>query len=291
MSFSRISQHYFAETAAGLTAAIAKTFTFRLSGIDENFSARSGNPSNTCALELTSDPDRPSSKPYLLTSCINPAEIDILVCGHSHACGTIQSLVRVETPDARAIAEDWNIAGLAGPCHKSEYWHAVQQLAPGRIIPIIWDGNQHNADFLFSPAGPFDFFLDGYDLPIESGAQLVPLAILLEHFRPSMAGLAANLAALSKAGARPVVIGTPAPFGDDTFVHERITGFRSAAREVASYIRVKKLNMNASELPVTALPVRVKLWAVIQQLLVEVADQNGVPFIPSPPESEICTAL
>jgi hypothetical protein len=177
-----------------------------------------------------------------------------------------------QTPEAAALARTFKMAGLVGNYHSPEYWDMMQLLAPGRTVAITYDGNQHVAQFLFSPS--FDFVLDD-NSPTEPSAQLVPLALVREHFRPSVADLETNLTALSKLpGVRPIVLGTPAPFGDDAFIGGRLG-------EVADQAN----NMNSTTLPITPLSVRVKLWRVIQQLLTEVAEQCGVAFISSPEET------
>jgi hypothetical protein len=188
--------------------------------------------------------------------------------------------VNDNAPPALALARKIGIAGLRGDRSQPVYWSTLLALAKQRTIVICWLGNQH-AHFFFANTGVFDFYCKSRpDDPIIPGAQLVPEEMVRAHFRQTMDDLIALIGDLRAAGAaRIVVLGSPATRGEASELR------RHFADNPAFISEAKALGFDADTVPLTALSVNVKLWAVVQDVLRETAESHADLFIPSPAET------
>jgi len=94
----------------------------------------------------------------------------IVLAGHSHATALG---VYVDTPDFvhRLLPvrnEDPRFEGFTGFWPRQEnYWNSLAKVVAGRRVALLWDGNQHNAIWLFSRGVVFDVALrEMPELPI-----------------------------------------------------------------------------------------------------------------------------
>lgn len=195
----------------------------------------------------------------------------LLVAGHSHRYAFLDHYNRSGESARVAILEVASNADI----ETDLYWDIALGTARGRGVPlvIVWDGNQHNVHFLLESAERFSVYpasgpwADGRSRP------LIPRSLFREFFAPSVERLRAVLARSN--GARVIVLGTPPP-KPDGHVRDRLHNEPLLADAAAS------LGMTPSTLEVTPLPVRVELWRITQELLREVADTFGAPFVAVP---------
>jgi hypothetical protein len=216
----------------------------------------------------------------LLTPCERNADIKVIIGSHSHCGAIFEAMAWSDSAsNTAAIIRKFGIAGLRGK-RDSAYWSALVALAKGRTIAVCWHGSQQYLDFVFANTGEFDFYCNSRpnDRLIE-GAQLVPEEVIRAHLRPSLSDLVILLANLRAASAAQIILlGTPAVRGEEnirsTLMQE--PGFAPAA---------SSLGLDINTIPLTRLSVRVKLWAVIQDLLKEIAEAHADIFVPAPHES------
>jgi GT2 family glycosyltransferase len=202
---------------------------------------------------------------------VGSADPALLVAGHSHRYAFLDHFNRSGENARVAILEVASNADI----ETDTYWNIALDTARRRgvALVIVWDGNQHNVHFLLESAERFSVYpasgpwADGRSRP------LIPRSLFREFFAPSVERLRAILARSN--GARVIVLGTPPPKPDD-HVRDRLHKEPLLADAAAS------LGMTPSTLEVTPLPVRVELWRITQELLREVADACGAPFVAVP---------
>jgi len=203
-----------------------------------------------------------------------------LLAGHSHAHSL--GMTNPTTPNAIEIQTidylDGRILGLSGPAPRTAaYWDALVREAKDTTVLLIWNGNQHLAKFLFEIDKPFDFFLASRPGLEPTKAELVPEAQVREVLDAGNEFLYKLLVRLKEVpGCRVVLLGTPPPKGNDTRLRHFIQ------REAFFVQMAAKAGSNVNEIRLTDRAVRLKLWAVIQDLLSEAADNHGCGFLAVP---------
>lgn len=203
----------------------------------------------------------------------------ILIAGHSHVAALGVPLVRDGYELLRIGHGDVPIFGLVGgwPLEDTDYWEQVAHHAEGRVVAILWRGNQHFHHFLIMPDAGFDFVLDSEpQLDVDPHRPLVPEATVIEFMRADMIDLDAIIEAIHAAGGQVVLCGTPPPKGDAGFVREKILHegyFRKTAEELGADLETIEIS-----------PPRLlyKLWKVMQNSLRDVATRHGARFMPVP---------
>ena len=210
----------------------------------------------------------------LVTPCTDIAQVHVVVCGHSHVAPIRRAVVGRGEKTAAALG----IAVAASSTSKSaEFWDFVTGLTASRDLAVVWTGNQVNAWFMFAPRA-FDFVPSATpDCEIIDGAEIVPEAIVRDHFCSSLAGLGELLDKAGKApGFRRYVLGTPPPLRDAELIRRRLT------REPHFAALAQHMGVDLDTVPITPWQVRLKLWHVLQQLMQEIADEKGAAFVPAP---------
>ena len=217
----------------------------------------------------------------IVTTCSALDDVKTVICGHSHAGALCMGIVEPGKGIEQSHIEECGFAGLFGGQPDDVYWTQVVELGERRNVAIVWNGNQHNADFLLQPEPPFDLIPRGYvPVSVLPGARIEPEAMLREHFRPTFSELDVVLKRLGQRARRRVfVTGTPAPLEDAAMVKERL------AREPFFAARASSLGIDIGTVPIRAAAVRRKLWFVIQEMLAESAARWGAQFVPTPQES------
>jgi hypothetical protein len=202
---------------------------------------------------------------------------DIVIAGHSHTAALgvpLDSAMRL-VPVAHPRAA---FAILAGPWPRTKaYWRELVRIAHGRMIAVVWMGNQH-ADFIFAPEPLFDLVKSrNTDLPMIEGAVVVPEMLIREYFRPTLTSLHALLQELVDAGAgRIVVVGTPPPKNADHAFR------RLLCREESFVNHAREFGIDLATVPLTPSLIQYKLWLVIQDLLEEAGNSIAMPFLAVP---------
>jgi hypothetical protein len=203
-----------------------------------------------------------------------PADPDILACGHSH-------VIAMEMAVRAGLATDSPSAGVCyGPQSSlkrlgvTTYWDFVVEKARGRTVAVLWNGNQHNIDFLIEPEPPIRLVASRSGRTEGSGTW-IPQEMLRAHWRATNDELERQLDRLVPVARGVLVVGTPPPKPDE-FVTEVLrtdVHFATAARELGRDPRVT---------PVTPGPTRLALWSVVQDMLADSAAISGATFLPVP---------
>lgn len=207
----------------------------------------------------------------------------LLIAGDSH----IEAFgVPLKSPDGQQRLVDLNVAvndvvGLVGGWPRNindpfqAYWNAAREHASGRVVAILWGGNQHLANFLFAPDPPLDFVVAcNPSLPIDEAAHLISeeairalLVSPIQQIEPCVKEL--------KASARKVlIVGTPPPKEDDAFL-------RTWMNKEPHFGRLaSQLGLEAVAVPLSPPLLRLKMWMSLQGLLKDLARRTGTNFVP-----------
>ena len=203
----------------------------------------------------------------------------IVVCGHSHVVSILEAtidsknIVAGESTISLCYSTNWASWQLPGG---HEYWDLVAKSGRGKNIVIVWQGNQHNADFMFQSdpsftiAGLKDEKLNLNSIPI-------PRAMLRDFFRPSFEELKEIIPRMSDAASITFLNGpAPKPLSHiQSFIHKE-RYFTDLA---------EKLQINLNDLVITSDALRLELWKILTGMLKNYASMLGVNFIDAPPES------
>jgi len=221
---------------------------------------------------------------FILSPCVSMIDIKTVIAGHSHSAAISRALVKASTEvqrQARNIALAQGMGGLRGGPARPGYWDMLRDLAQTRSIAVVWNGNQHNADFLLASDQPLDLLPRGYpDQSVLPNTRLVAETVIREHFRPSLEPLRQLLAeAPSHRKLKRLLVGTPAPLFDDGEIRKRLSKEPLFAEKAAA------MGINIGQVEITPATVRRKLWFVIQTMMAEIAEEGRWQFVPVAPET------
>jgi hypothetical protein len=222
---------------------------------------------------------------FILSPCVSMGDIKAVIAGNSHSAAISRALVAKGTggvqPQAREIAFQQGIGGLRGGGRTPGYWDILADLARTRSVAVVWNGNQHNADFLFVSGEPLDCIPRGYpDTSVLPRTRLVAEAVIREHFQPSLEALRRLLPKMPAGdGLKRLLVGTPAPLFDNGEIRRRLS------REPVFREKAAAMGYDISQVEITPPTVRRKLWFVIQTMMEEIAEASGWQFVPVAPET------
>lgn len=203
--------------------------------------------------------------------------MNLLIAGHSHSFALgVKALgdVRVEK-----IADDSiNVEGLMGGWKGSrddEYWAKLADNAKGKDIVLLWAGNQHNLGFLFHEEETFDFYLKGHSTNVDK--KLIPFTVVKEHFYRNYKKLHSIIETLKSNDCNSItLVETPPPKGDNEslipFIKSSDHFLKMAAK---AGVDIDNLRLSSSQF-------RLKLWAVCQHILKEIALQHNIALVNIP---------
>jgi hypothetical protein len=206
-------------------------------------------------------------------------DAQIVVCGQSHVVSVLEATLNPKIP---AIGEskisvcystNWTSGPLPGG---PEYWELVAESGRGKHVVIFWNGNQHNADFMFQTEPNFTLAFIA-EANSDHGAVPIPHAMMREFFRPSFEELIKILPTLSGASSVTLANG-PAP---KTLSHIRA----SINQEKYFTDLAESLQVNLSDLVVTSDALRLELWKILGEMLAACAVKMGTRFINAPVDS------
>jgi hypothetical protein len=205
-------------------------------------------------------------------------DAEIVVCGHSHVASILEASVLPEnvalseTGISVCYSSDWN----SGPPGDKEYWEFVAKLGRGKHIVIVWNGNQHNANFMFQTDPKFtllgvdDNFLEEKVVPISS-------TMIKNFFKPSFEELTEIVASMFEAKSVTLMNG-PAP-KPTSHIENCIT------KEKYFTDIAKSLDVDLGDLVITSDALRLELWNVLAGLLEKCANDLDINFSGAPTES------
>ena len=227
---------------------------------------------------------RPKGAFFILSPCVSVRDIKVVIAGHSHSAAISRALVNASTGvqrQARDIALQHGIGGLRGGPGKPDYWDNLRELAQTRSVAVVWNGNQHNADFLLACDQPLDFFPRGYPDPsVLPQARLVAETVIREHFSPSLEPLRQLLTEMpAHHGLKRLLVGTPAPLFNNCDIRERLS------KEPLFGEKAAAMGVDIAQAEIMPPTVRRKLWYVIQAMMAEIAEQGSWQFVPVAPDT------
>lgn len=200
---------------------------------------------------------------------------EVLICGHSHAYAYMRGAQH--PPDSarfrRAVA--YSSPVTAGAPSGDDYWEFVAGHDSTEVFALVWNGNQHNVDFLFEHSPPLHVLRPsmGQD-EAPADAVWIPRSMIRAHFKPTIDELTRVLRRLSPVG-NVVVMGTPPP--------KSSSHVRSHLSSEAHFAAVLAASPPDQQPVVAREQLRVALWEIIQQMLRECAADAGVDYLPTPP--------
>lgn len=205
----------------------------------------------------------------------------LVVAGHSHAAAILEAkLGDQDSGTLREINVCYTSDLAAGPPGDEEYWNFVAKMAQYKDLVIIWNGNQHNANFLFQTSPPFALVqANSNERSAErsNDYRLISQSMMEAFFQPSFSELKPIVESIT--GARSVsLLPGPAPKP-----HSHIVS-RIANEEFFVGV-ANSLGVNISDLTITSDSLRVQMWQILVDQLKQTARDLGVNFIPVPEET------
>jgi hypothetical protein len=148
---------------------------------------------------------------------------------------------------------------------------AARAEGPLALIFAAISGNEHHSLGMVNHRRRFDFVLrERPALPLLPDAEIVPAPLVEAPLAGLMYQAVLQLAALRRATDLPILcVCSPPPVPDDAFVARQDTMFTAAIREHG----------------VSPATLRWKLWRLQTRLFARAAAENGITFLPPPPEA------
>ena len=209
----------------------------------------------------------------------NVAQKEILIAGHSHSICMTNHWNENEIGVAN-VRGSKTCHVLFGPVPRSEdYWQEAIKSAKERLLFISWEGNEHNGRFFFEPTPQFDFISSRFpDLPVDQ-SNLVPEEMVRAFFSYSIDTLRNLIRDAKAAGAVQVlIIGGPPPKRNELRMRKILI-----ENVETSFIQfLSALEASPKDVKFTNPFVRLKLWAVLQDLREELAQSEGCHYVGPP---------
>lgn len=208
----------------------------------------------------------------------------IVVCGHSHVDAILKAAIIRESQaeSESAISYCFGAYAETGPPQGDEYWDLVVNASRGKHVVIVWNGNQHNADFMFQTKPKFTVLgvtNDTYDhepIPISR-------SMVRQYFKPSFEELTEIIPSLSDAASIALLNG-PAP--------KPLSYIKNFILQEKYFSDLTKLIREGGEdLVITSDSLRLELWNLLAELLASYAKTLGASFINAPEASRDALGL
>jgi hypothetical protein len=195
----------------------------------------------------------------------------VLACGDSHRYALLDAI-------GQGVA-DVSLRGAVlsqiTPGHRETddlYWDMVADSACSRSVAILWGGNRHNR-FMLKPSQSFTLAY-GQDQTVEDHGDLVPVEAVRALLTPFVAGLDALLGRIHDCSSVCVVASPPPK--QESLVRAGI------AKEPGYVKAAKDRGLDIATAPITPLHLRVSLWRIYQDLLLEIAQRHRALFVSVP---------
>lgn len=208
----------------------------------------------------------------------------ILVCGQSHAACILEASNLPESrtsPLAISVCYSADLYTAAPPGDK-EYWNFVVDVSRGKHVVIVWNGNQHNANFMFQTEPKFTMLGVADE---SNGHEFVPIprAMIKNFFQPSFDELGEIIPSLQNAASITLMNG-PAP--------KPLTHIQSSVLQEKYFTDIaKSLGVEIGDLVITSDSLRLELWNVLAGLLANTAQKLGANFLGAPALSRDVSGL
>ena len=205
-------------------------------------------------------------------------DAQILVCGHSHAASILEAtkLTEIQAGRAAEIAVCYSADWVAGPPGDKEYWDFVVELGRGKHVVIVWNGNQHNANFMFQTEPKFTMLGDTGNI-YDKEAVPIPRAMIKDFFKPSFEELTEIIPSLFNAASITLMNG-PAP--------KPLSHIQTCILQEKYFTDIaKSLGVDVDDLVITSDSLRLELWNVLAGLLADSAKALEANFLSAPAAS------
>ena len=208
----------------------------------------------------------------------------VLVCGHSHAGSVLfaKPLGYGSDSSQNDISIVYTSDLNQGAPGDKEYWDFVAELSAGKHVVIVWNGNQHNANFMFQTEPKFTM-LGATDYSSEQGAVSISRAMIKDFFKPSFEELSEIIPSLSNSASITLMNG-PAP--------KPVTHIKSCILQEKYFTDIaESLGVDLGDLVITSDSLRLELWNVLAELLADSAQKLGANFLGAPALSRDASGL
>lgn len=194
----------------------------------------------------------------------------VFVAGRSHRAayraafdaGLVSGVAVLQPKEPVDPAAPWQLDGT--------YWRTACR-TPGRVLAVVWSGNQHNAHFLFEFDEPLRLHDSG-----EPGT-VVPASMISAVWESSLAGIETQLTDVK--AEHLVLLGTPPPKAEEQI--------RAGLNREPNMLRlVAQAGESVDTIRITPSAVRVGLWKILQGDLEERAARIGARFVPVPSSTQ-----
>ena len=202
----------------------------------------------------------------------------IVVCGHSHAASILEAtnLLDLQARNEPAISVCYSADWAAGPPGDKEYWDFVAELSVGKHVVIVWNGNQHNANFMFQTQPNFTI-LGVSDNACDKEGVTIPRAMIKDFFKPFFEELKVITPTFYSAASISLMNG-PAP--------KPLSHIKSCILQDKYFTDIaKSLGVEIDSLVTTSDSLRLELWNILAELLANSAKELGANFLSAPASS------
>jgi hypothetical protein len=208
------------------------------------------------------------------------ANANLVVAGHSHAASILEGMLESKNDNHSDCNDDFQVCYTAdlndGPPGDSDYWKFVAKISNGKDLAIVWNGNQHNANFLFQTMPPFKISgsssnqLTDEEYPITK-------SMIRAFFEPSFDELR-EIVPMMSGSKRVFLVSGPAP---KPLIHikDRITQ-EQFFTDIAD-----SLGVMVKDLEITSDSLRVELWSILSEMLKKISAELRVGFVDTPEDS------
>lgn len=202
-------------------------------------------------------------------------ESEIFIAGHSHAGSVLEAkLGNVENTILERVAICYSSDLNSGPPGNDEYWNFVAEISKGKDLAIVWNGNQHNANFLFQTSPPFTLVSDKSEATDEV---LISRTMMKSFFEPSFQELSSIIKSMADVRSISLVSG-PAP--------KPLSHITNRISSEEFFVNIaRSLGVDVGDLKITSDSLRVEMWTILGELLEKAAIDLGAKYIPAPPET------
>jgi hypothetical protein len=214
-------------------------------------------------------------------------DAEIIVCGHSHAACILEASNLPESKAGSSIAisvcYSTDLYTAAPPrAGDKDYWEFVVELSRGKHVAVVWNGNQHNANFMFQTQPSF-IMLGATEDSTYQEAVPIPRAMIREFFKPSFEELSEIIPSLSNSTSITLMNG-PAP--------KPLTHIQSAVLQEKFFTDIaKSLGVEVGDLVITSDSLRLELWNVLAELLAHSAKKLNANFLGAPTQSRDASGM
>lgn len=210
---------------------------------------------------------RRTARPPIRWEWAGDPDATVLIAGHSHRAAFTMAVDEGLSPGVAVLGPGPEVDPSTVPQRMDPtYWRFACD-TEGRVLAVVWNGNQHTYHFLFDSGEPFRLHDSG-----QLGT-VVPASMISAFWEQSLLGLEEFQGSVR--AEHFVLLGTPPPKSEEDI--------RAGLMHSPVLLRViAAAGESAETIRITPTPVRVRLWAILQRDLEAWAARLGAIFVPVP---------